>query len=84
MPKETATYRKDVISQLAKQGIGVASYFSPHLAEQPFFRDICVTGDLSNTDAVSLRALSLPMADQMTIEEVKKVCEGLMTVTGYG
>ena len=80
LPEECAHRRTEIISGLSKHGIGAATYFSPHLAEQPFFAEACVTGDLNHTKAISRRALSLPMADNMTPHEVKNVCGSLMKV----
>lgn len=78
LPEAIAPRRGEIMAALAKQGIGSASYFSPHLAEQPFFRTSCTEGDLTNTWAVSRRSLSLPMADNMTPQEVVRVCETLV------
>jgi dTDP-4-amino-4,6-dideoxygalactose transaminase len=84
LPEECADRRTEIISGLSKHGIGAATYFSPHLAEQPFFAEACVTGDLDNTKAISRRAISLPMSDLMVCEEVMKICETLNAIVSEG
>jgi dTDP-4-amino-4,6-dideoxygalactose transaminase len=69
-----AMRRAEVIAELDAKGIGVGQYFSPHLFEQPYFRERCVSGDLVVTDRLSRRALSLPIFDGMTREELELVC----------
>jgi len=83
LPEKSAGRRKDIIAELEEVGVGVASYFSPHLAEQPFFQNNCVAGDLPHTTAISRRILSLPMADIMTLGEVDRVVESLMRAVGH-
>lgn len=83
LPAKSAGRRKDIIAELEEVGIGVASYFSPHLAEQSFFQNNCVAGDLPHTTAISRRILSLPMADIMTLGEVDRVVESLMRAVGH-
>jgi dTDP-4-amino-4,6-dideoxygalactose transaminase len=83
LPEKTANRRKDIIAELEEIGIGVASYFSPHLAEQSFFQNNCVADDLPHTTAISRRILSLPMADMMTLGEVYTVVESLMRAVGH-
>ena len=82
LPDFLAANRDQIISRLLEQRIGAATYFSPHLAEQPFFRETCVIGDISHTGSVSRRALSLPMSDSMTTGEVAIVCRALLEAAG--
>jgi dTDP-4-amino-4,6-dideoxygalactose transaminase len=72
-----ALRRAELIAGLAAQGIGVARYFSPHLFDQPYFRERCVSGELAATDRLSRRALSLPIFDGMTQEELEMVCSAV-------
>jgi dTDP-4-amino-4,6-dideoxygalactose transaminase len=82
LPDALAPQRADILAHLAAQKIGAACYFSPHLAEQPFFRDTCVIGELPNTETISRRILSLPMSDLMVSEEVEVVCHALNRASG--
>ena len=77
LPSHLAPARQEIIAKLTEQGIGVAHYFSPHLAEHPFFQRTCVLSTLSVTDDVARRTLSLPMSDTMTIQDVDVVCLSL-------
>jgi dTDP-4-amino-4,6-dideoxygalactose transaminase len=74
-PEDVAHRRKDVQAALRDRGIGSAAYFSPHLAEHPYFREVCEVGPLPNTAHISSRVISLPMSDQMTTDEVFEVCD---------
>lgn len=67
----------DLIAELRRRGIGAARYFVPHLAEQPFFRETCVMGDLPVTETLSRRIIALPISDTMTEDEVEYVCDVL-------
>lgn len=71
--------RASLVSALARLGVGVAHYFSPHLAEHPYFRT-AEKGDLDVTHNVASRILSLPMADSMTLTEVDQVTAALEDV----
>jgi dTDP-4-amino-4,6-dideoxygalactose transaminase len=82
LPKNCPVSRADVVSKLRIRGIGVGQYFSPHLAEQPFFGGTCVTQDLSITSRIAARVLSLPMSDQMTHAEVASVAAAVCECVG--
>jgi len=69
--------RDAIVQALAAEDIGVAHYFSPHLAEQAYFASQCVCGDLTETQRLSQRTLSLPMSDLMTEAELERVCAAL-------
>lgn len=84
LPEAQVSQRAEIVSRLAQEGITIASYFSPHLAEQPYFAETCVAGHLPVTHSVSRRALSLPMSDSMTLEEVAAVCRALRVACGLG
>lgn len=77
LPADVAQFRPSIIDELSAAGIGTGTYFSPHLAEQDYFRDACTFDDLSATDATSVRVMALPMADEMTLEDVAYVCAAL-------
>jgi dTDP-4-amino-4,6-dideoxygalactose transaminase len=72
-----APRRAAFIAALAARGIGAGHYFSPHLHEQPYFREHCVAGGLAVTDRLSRRALSLPIFDDMTRDELGIVCDAV-------
>ncbi len=74
--------RDGVIARLLAKGVGAAAYFAPHVAEQPFFLARGVAGDLSVTERISRRVLSLPLWDEMTDEAVAVVCDALLAICG--
>ena len=67
--------RAAFIDELRHHGIGAATYFSPHLFEQPYFRDTCVAGDLRVTERIASRIVALPMSDALTCEHVTLICD---------
>jgi dTDP-4-amino-4,6-dideoxygalactose transaminase len=75
VPETHAGAAETVIQALAARGIGAARYFAPHLFEQPFFRGVCVSGDLAVTDWLSRRVIALPMSDFITPAMIDRVCE---------
>jgi dTDP-4-amino-4,6-dideoxygalactose transaminase len=77
LPENCTIAREAVVAALRADGISVANYFSPHLAEHAYFAKTCAVGDLSTTNRIAERVLSLPMADRMTDEEVSHVCTAL-------
>lgn len=77
LPERAGRDRADVIARLAERGVAAASYFSPHVAEQPYFQDNCVIAPLPETRDVSARILSLPVYDTMTDAEVDYVAGAL-------
>lgn len=77
LPPGWGTRREQLIASLEKRGVSARHYFSPHLAEQPYFEATCVAGDLPVTQGVAARILSLPMADEMDSAEVAYVCTTL-------
>ena len=58
--------RDRVIAALAADGIGCGAYFSPHLGQQPWFRDHALAGPTPVADDVAARVISLPITDTMT------------------
>ena len=82
LPERCAGRRDEIVRALAERGIGVGTYFSPHLAEHPYFRDISVSADLTETERIAGRILVLPLSDTITMDEVDEVCRALMAVSG--
>ena len=66
--------RDDLLAELRHHGVGAASYFSPHLAEQPYFGETCVMAPLPCTERVASRIIALPMSDALTQEHVRLIC----------
>lgn len=69
--------RDRVVAQLAACGIVARTYFSPHLAEQPYFQQTSKFFELPVTREIADRIVSLPMYDEMTSEDVLFICEAL-------
>ena len=70
------TYRQrrgEFLAVLTEAGIGNATYFSPHVAQQRYFIDHAVFGELPVTNDIASRVVSLPMFDTMTNEDVEEV-----------
>ncbi|UAJ08754.1 DegT/DnrJ/EryC1/StrS family aminotransferase [Glacieibacterium megasporae] len=79
-PASLAKHRAAIIASLSEAGIGAGTYFSPHLGEQPWFREIAVIDPLPVTADISTRILSLPITDSMTEADVDRVAETLVAI----
>lgn len=77
LPREMASARAGVQMEMAHRGVATATYFSPHVAEQPFFRERSDSRLLPVTDDVASRTLTLPLYDTMTEREVIEVVEAV-------
>jgi dTDP-4-amino-4,6-dideoxygalactose transaminase len=77
LPPELASARAAILASLAAEGIGAAHYFSPHLAEQPYFRESCIVGPTPTADEIGARMLSLPITDAMSVDDVGFICDAL-------
>ncbi len=75
LPESYQGTRAGFLDEMRHHGIGASTYFSPHLAEQPYFRDACAMGDLRVTERVASRIIALPMSDALTCAHVTLVCE---------
>ncbi len=73
LPRELAAGREAFQAGLKARGIGMASYFSPHVAEQDYFRDRGLAGPLPVTESVAARIVSLPLFDVMTRSDLQEV-----------
>jgi dTDP-4-amino-4,6-dideoxygalactose transaminase len=82
LPERCAGRRPQILRALADRGIGAATYFSPHLAEHPYFENTTVSADLTVTRAVAERIIVLPVSDTITMDEIDEVCRALMAVAG--
>jgi len=77
LPEAAVPRRPEVMRRLAEAGVGAATYFSPHLAEHPFFEPTCVRGDLAVTERIARAVVSLPISDTIAPAEVDYVCQTL-------
>jgi dTDP-4-amino-4,6-dideoxygalactose transaminase len=82
LPPGWSELRGRFLEVLAKQGIGHATYFSPHLAQHSFFQKHALFGALPVTDSVASRVICLPMNDTMTEAEIDTVIEGVKRAFG--
>lgn len=80
LPKMLVEKRVRIAELLRARGIGVSTYFSPHLAEQPYFAKRSTLGSLVQTQEISERILTLPMFDTMTESDVHYVASELLDV----
>jgi dTDP-4-amino-4,6-dideoxygalactose transaminase len=75
--------RSTVLERLLNEyQIEAAHYFSPHLAEQAFFAGPCRSADLTTTETISRRIVSLPMHDTFTVDDVMFVANQLLASLG--
>ena len=75
LPRELAPFRREIMGRMLHMGVTTGSYFSPHLAQQPFLRDRSVCPPLPVSDDISSRVLSLPMLNGMASSDVATVTE---------
>ncbi len=80
LPAELAPVRPAIMTALKARGIGSGAYFSPHLAEQPWFRETGQFDALPVSDDVAGRIISLPMSDIITRESVLRACDAVRHV----
>ena len=80
LPRALAAHRAEIVARLGVAGIGAGTYFSPHLGEQPWFRESCVIDALPVTDDIAARMLALPLTDGMTPADVDRVCDSLIAI----
>ena len=81
LPRHLTHARSEITEGLRARGIGSGTYFSPHLAEQPYLRKHSEVGDLSTTHELASRMLSLPLLASMTPEDVVEISSALHEVT---
>ncbi len=80
LPKGDPRATAEIVAQLSAVGVTARTYFSPHLAAQSFFRQNSTFFDLSVTEAVAERIISLPLYDDMTSRDVGAICERLRAI----
>ena len=73
LPEALGPRRAEVGAALKDEGIGTATYFSPHLMQQDYFIEQAVSGPLPVTDDIANRMISLPVFDGMTQHDLAEV-----------
>ncbi|WEK43778.1 MAG: DegT/DnrJ/EryC1/StrS family aminotransferase [Candidatus Sphingomonas colombiensis] len=71
------TDRARVAAALDADGIGSGAYFSPHIGQQPWVRQVAMIEPTPVADDVAARILSLPLSDTMTAADVERVIAAL-------
>lgn len=75
VPAEAAGLRDALRDEVLRRGVGIESYFCPHVAEQPHFSARGLALPLPVTRALAERMLSLPLWDEMTETMVDTVAD---------
>lgn len=78
LPPALIGHRAAIVTALAADGVGVGHYFSPHIGEQPLFRDVAVIEPTPVADDVAARMLSLPITDAMTPADATEIAHRLV------
>ena len=78
LPPALVGHRAAIVAALAADGVGVGHYFSPHIGEQPLFRDVAVIEPTPVADDVAARMLSLPITDAMTPADATEIADRLV------
>lgn len=74
LPPDLAAHRDAIQGALSSLGVGTGCYFSPHIAQQPYFERVCAADDLPVADDLSRRVISLPIHDGLQLEDVGEIC----------
>ncbi|MES2336697.1 MAG: DegT/DnrJ/EryC1/StrS family aminotransferase [Pseudomonadota bacterium] len=82
LPAGLAPRRSAIIDALAARGIGAASYFSPHLGQQPLFQRSAVLTTTPVADDIAARIISLPATDGMTASDAVEIAQALIETCG--
>jgi dTDP-3-amino-3,4,6-trideoxy-alpha-D-glucose transaminase len=76
--------RDAVRDALAQQGIGVGVHYHPAVPDQPPYTDARVADDAVNARAWAAEELSLPMAPELSRDEIERVARTLADTTVAG
>ncbi|MDB5703308.1 MAG: aminotransferase DegT [Sphingomonas bacterium] len=79
LPAKLAPRRDAIASALETAGIGTGRYFSPHLGEQPLFREIATIEPTPVADDIAARLLSLPITDAMSAADARTIAGAFAT-----
>jgi dTDP-4-amino-4,6-dideoxygalactose transaminase len=77
LPEALAPSREKIMRTMLRHGVMTGSYFSPHLAQQPFLRDRSVCPPLPVSDDIARRILSLPLLNGMMPADVTTIVGSL-------
>ena len=77
LPDALATRREEVAALLDAQGIGNGRYFSPHLGQQPWIREVSVIEPTPVADRVGAAMLTLPLSDATTPADARRAVAAL-------
>ncbi len=78
LPADLAPHRAAIVAALAENGVGVGQYFSPHIGEQPLFRDVGMVEPTPVADDIGGRMISLPITDAMTAADAPVIAARLL------
>ncbi len=81
LPRSVAPFRAEILAELASHRIGAGNYFSPHLAEQPYFQRQGRATALPVTEDIASRIVSLPLLPAMSLADVSLVASTLRLAT---
>ncbi len=81
MSAPDAATRAAVLTTAAGQQVGVAAYYDLPAHRHPAYDDSPVHGSLPVTDDLAARALALPMANDLTVDEVDRVVDVVIAAT---
>ena len=81
LPPEMAPHRSMIQEEMRSRGVDSATYFSPHVAEQDYFRGLANLASLPVTNDVASRVLTLPLYETMTDREVYEVVSAVKAST---
>jgi dTDP-4-amino-4,6-dideoxygalactose transaminase len=79
LPGATRAQRDELVAELAGVGVELGTYFSPHLAEQPYFAELAEAAPLPHTTAVADEIVSLPLSDEMDRRDVDAIARALQS-----
>ncbi|WP_375287512.1 DegT/DnrJ/EryC1/StrS family aminotransferase [Sphingomonas sp.] len=77
LPPELAPHRDAIGAALDAQGVGNGRYFSPHLGQQPWIRQVSLVEPTPVTDRIGDALVTLPLTDAMTPEDARDAVAAL-------
>jgi dTDP-4-amino-4,6-dideoxygalactose transaminase len=80
LPGASRARRDELVGALGDAGVELGTYFSPHLAEQPYFADLVGTPSLPHTETVAAEIVSLPLSDDMDRRDVEAIAAAVQSM----
>lgn len=74
---DTTLRRDEILASLGDANVEAKAYYSPPVHVHPYFTRFRNSVDLSVTDSLASRALSLPVLPRMSEEEIERVCDAV-------